>query len=308
MSGISHFTVKMKKYSDLLEEVKEKIEQHSTVPQAQVDVSQITMNNMGTPTNLMIDEEFNNLRNSYLNNELFNVGDAVITNDGILAEIISRGPNYVTLISEGRQPFKKWLTDIKSTKDKPLKRNQIYKESFTIKGYKTKNFTRELSETFSEISKKFPDSYALYSCVVCLDSLLEVNDKSLSESFRKNKISFERAQNYLNKINLFLPEMKLIEDTFIEHVIMTEGYVRFSMQDKYKAAKLIANAVEYVSNSVDPTELINGAVRKIANMHFSMAGWQTLGKLINIANDSGIPWNKGLLPKQLAARMNLKEN
>lgn len=249
--------------------------------------------------------EYENLRDSYIREETFKIGDIIKTKSGELAEIISRGSNYVTLVCEGKSPFKSWLTDIELSEGKAVKRDQLYKESYTIKGYRTQNFNRELSEQFSNLSKTIKDSFALYNCVVCLDSLLGLNEQNLSENYRKYKIQFERAQSYLEKIGLLVPDIKHVEDKFIEHVLVTEGYVKFSMQDRVKIAQLIANAVGYSSNSSNPTEIINGAVRKIASMQFSAAGWLTIGKLINIANDSGIPWNKGLISTQLQSRMGL---
>lgn len=251
------------------------------------------------------DFEYSNLRDSYINEEKFKVGDVVETNDGELAEIISRGSNYVTLIAEGKSPFKKWLTDIKESEGKAVKRDQLYKESFTIKGYRTKNFTRELSESFSEVAKK-NDSFATYNAVVCLDTLLNITEEDLQKNYRKHRIQFDRIQMYMEKIGIYPSEIKGIEDKFIEHILVTEGYVRFSMADKMKVARLIANAVNVKTKTTDPVELINDAVRVISGMNFSMAGWQTIGKLINIASDSDIPWNRQAIPKQLASRMGLK--
>ena len=57
--------------------------------------------------------DYENLREEYFQENIFNVGDIVeCLNTGIEAEIIVRGSNYVIVLDEHGETFRQWLDNI----------------------------------------------------------------------------------------------------------------------------------------------------------------------------------------------------
>ena len=53
------------------------------------------------------------LREYYINNEIYNIGDKVQDlNNGLTGRIMRRGTNHVICLSEDKIMFKSWITDI----------------------------------------------------------------------------------------------------------------------------------------------------------------------------------------------------
>ena len=53
------------------------------------------------------------LREKYMNNEIYNVGDKVQNmNTGLVGDIIRRGTNHLICVTEGQQMFKSWIRDV----------------------------------------------------------------------------------------------------------------------------------------------------------------------------------------------------
>ena len=57
--------------------------------------------------------DFEVLRDLYLSEQIWNVGDLIITNEGC-GEIIRKGTNYVSIIDENNIIKKVWLHDIQT--------------------------------------------------------------------------------------------------------------------------------------------------------------------------------------------------
>jgi hypothetical protein len=243
-----------------------------------------------------LSEEHDSIREAYIGGEILKVGQLVECDLGI-AEIIDRGPNYVTLVKDG-ETFKRWLKDVSLSEGACPKRSQIYKDSFIIKGYKTKHFTRELAEAFSAVNKNNSDKFALFSCAVCVDRLLGASKTQLVENFDKYSIEFERASKYLAKFGLVVEQMSSIEDILLEHAIV-EG-VKFSAADKLKVAHIIASAVGHTPKSTDPVDIIHDSIAHVRANKYTPEAWKLMGRLYNKATEAGIKWdkNKFALPTQ----------
>ena len=57
--------------------------------------------------------DYENLREQYYQDKIFNVGDIVENlNTGVVGEITRRGPNYVIYVTEDQMMFKSWIKDI----------------------------------------------------------------------------------------------------------------------------------------------------------------------------------------------------
>ena len=70
---------------------------------------------MGVSEMWMIAPKFDwkNLRENYVNENIFNVGDIVENdNTGLVGKILRRGANYIIAVTEGNMMFKSWIKDL----------------------------------------------------------------------------------------------------------------------------------------------------------------------------------------------------
>ena len=70
---------------------------------------------MGVSEMWMIAPKFDwkNLRENYINENIFNVGDIVENdNTGLVGKILRRGANYIIAVTEGNMMFKSWIKDL----------------------------------------------------------------------------------------------------------------------------------------------------------------------------------------------------
>ena len=71
--------------------------------------------------------DFEVVRDLYLSEQIWNVGDLVITNEGC-GEIIRRGTNYVTIVKENYKVEKVWLHDILIDENQKVKQDKDIKD------------------------------------------------------------------------------------------------------------------------------------------------------------------------------------
>ena len=71
--------------------------------------------------------DFEVIRDLYLSEQIWNVGDLVITNEGC-GEIIRRGTNYVTIVKENYKVEKVWLHDIRIDENQKVKQDKDIKD------------------------------------------------------------------------------------------------------------------------------------------------------------------------------------
>lgn len=153
-------------------------------------------------------------RESFLNGSLFKIGD-IVECHGRNAEIISIGSNYVTLIREGKT-FRSWITDIsdplinKSLSEAKLSRPKEKNSQLSYKGYTTKNFSQDITESFLNKYSKSTDSFAYYNCMVSCDNLISINSSALIEYYNKYNNEFLKVSRYLNKFNINIPRIDMI--------------------------------------------------------------------------------------------------
>jgi transcriptional antiterminator len=181
--------------------------------------------------------------------------------------------------------------------------SRLYKESITIKGYRTKNFTRELAEQFQEQYKDTTDKFALFNCTVCCDKLLGTTKEEVSENFDEMKVAFERAVKYLTKLNMTV-DLDIVEDWLLEVAIL-EGQT-FTAKDKTKVANIIAANVGHKSASKDPTEMVHGAIDHIKKNRYTPDAWKLMGNMFNMASKSGIKWDRDKFARHTQRYMGLK--
>ena len=71
--------------------------------------------------------DFEVVRDLYLSEQIWNVGDLVVTNEGC-GEIIRRGTNYVTIVKENYKVEKVWLHDIQIDENQKVKQDKDIKD------------------------------------------------------------------------------------------------------------------------------------------------------------------------------------
>ena len=223
----------------------------------------------------------------------FKLGDFV-TNGVVEGEIINIHTKYATFVSEGKE-YREWIENIVHV-DGQMRRNQLYKESLIYKEYKTKNFTRPLSEAFKSITLNNEDEYAVLECLKVFDFILGVNDKTIQEDFNLVRLQTERLKRYSNKTNtnvLCEEFISLVEEELLKYAVLEN--VKFTTTDTNMIAKVIgmtSGLPDSALQNSSPENTINQAVIKLRNSQLTTQGWELLGRLLNTATKAGIKWNK----------------
>lgn len=223
------------------------------------------------------------------NNGDIKIGDKVKT-ESHHGEILSIGKNYAVIL-EGGKEVRIWTDDITEVTISESKRNQLYKESFIYKGYKTENFTKELSEHVKELSRYVSDEYAMLNAIKSIDFLLPITEESLYENFMKVKVELERLIRYNNKFNLAFES--LIEDTeemCLKYAIL-EGK-KFLTTDKMMIARMIAAMAGIAPFGNDPIAIINKSATMLRQSQLTPQGYALLGRAFKVVDDADIRWSK----------------
>lgn len=94
--------------------------------------------------------DLKNLRENYINNKIFKVGDLVENlNTGLQGKIIRRGTNYLICVTEDNMMFKSWIKDVREL-------NESYKltEECSPQKNKVKKFINMINKNRKNIQKK----------------------------------------------------------------------------------------------------------------------------------------------------------
>jgi len=236
-------------------------------------------------------------------NQAFEIGDYV-TNGTITGTILNLHSKYATVVSEGNEE-KVWLNDLTISESKP-KRDQLYKESFIYKGYKTKHFNRILSESFKEMASREKDEYAVLECLKVFDYIIGVTDQTIVENFKTVRIQIERLRRYSKKVGAqYLTDavISAVEEELFKYAILED--MKFSSTDKNMIAKVIASVAGVSINSSDPTNIVNQSVIVLRTSQLTPPGWAMIGRLLNVATRAGIRFNKDTFSPSIRQEMKL---
>lgn len=227
------------------------------------------------------------------------------SNGIIEGEVVNIGVNYATLVVEGNE-HRIWLKDLKRV-DGQQKRSQLYKESFIYKGYQTRNINRALAEHFKNIAKENEDTYGVLRCIKAVDNLLETTETDITEDFNDVKAILEQTKKYLDKFG-WHPVAKacfdVISETCLKYSIL-EG-VRYTTTDPIMVARMISSIAEIPAKGIDPISIVNAASIKLKNLQLTPQGWELVGRILNVATDVGIKWNKQIFNEIQQRQMELK--
>lgn len=228
---------------------------------------------------------------------------STVTDGKITGEVLNLHPTYATVVSEGKE-YRIWVKCL-SLSETQLKRNQLYKESFIFKGYKTKNFTRSLSEAFKDMASREQDEYAILECLKVFDYMIGVTDQTISENFKTVRMQVERLRRYSKKVGAtYLTDsiIALVEEELLKYAILED--MKFSTTDRNMVAKVVS-MVAGTSYAVDPTNTVNQAVIALRTSQLTPQGWAMVGRLLNVATKAGIRWNKETFSASIRKEMNL---
>lgn len=260
------------------------------------------------------------LRESYIQGDLFKVGD-IVEADGKPAEIINLGTNYVTLVAEG-QTFKKWINevtrldelskaklvqymnkvsaetqkhDMDPTKRSAEKRNKSisgFSKAFdrvyaggalTFKGYTTKHFQKEHIEFFAPIMEH-KDQFAVLNCLQSFDNLLGMNEHF---DFGTANKSYSRAVKYFRKFALDESILSEFKETIFEHAV-TENKIFIADGIAESCSAILKNI--YTIDQTKSADVLQEAVNILGRKqgYRLSEGWETLGAFARIMKANGV--------------------
>lgn len=281
--------------------------------------------------------ERNELREAYRTGKIFNVGDFV-TDGNSTYEIVDRGTNYVTVVNECGNMFKKWLDSIKPTHVVEDIQPGPAPAEISFKGYKTKNLhhsedaIRAFQTTIQRYAEgKITDAVAILNALKATDTYMKINDSHLEAGEMPDKEELaawheahDKARDSLNRIGEFMHhfdywhthehEIQDMENNFTPETqgaefadsIELNGTLiemKFSSSDKIKVARVIATALglEEVENTSNPEQLLNAALRKIRGKTMREEYIDVLHKMLQTANEAGIQYDQKLVPQKNAS-------
>lgn len=219
------------------------------------------------------------LRESYIQGDLFKVGD-IVSADGKSAEIINLGTNYVTLVSEGKT-FKKWINEVSVIKT-PIK-HPVSEDAFSFKGYTTKHFTDDHVAFFASIMEH-KDQFAVLNVIQALDTLL-----GLSEDFNFDEANkhYSRAVKYFQKFDLDQTILEAFKDQLFEKALL-ENKIFVAEGIGYSCAAILKNI--YSIESTTPNDIIAEAINILGKKqgYVVSEGWETLGSFVKLMKANNV--------------------
>lgn len=271
-------------------------------------LNELRQNSNLSPVLEQVKFETSDLREKYHSGNIFNVGDKV-TDGTNLFEIVSRGPNYVSVVNESGDISKKWLTAIEPAQVSEEKTIKSRSKRITFKGYTTENL-HESSDALkafkSTITKynsgKISDPVAVLNALKATDLYVGLHEHIEDAQSELYSAARARARDSLIRINDFDNHSKYWSDYKMPITeSSTEGQLtemNYSLSDKLKVARVIAQALglEATENISDPEMLIDKALSKISAKSITKDYVATLNKMLQTASETGIRYDKSLVP------------
>jgi nicotinic acid mononucleotide adenylyltransferase len=258
------------------------------------------------------------LRDKYFKGEIYHIGDIVESN-GAQYEIIDRGSNYVTVVNDEGKLSRKWIQDIKvigSLVEQDINVNRLSYKGFVPQNIQKKiNIVESFKKTLSD--KTITDPLGILNALKLTDSYMKMNESASEEDLHRWDSELERARESLENINQFhihesywntyRQELNAMMDKKIE-----EGLTNITIKsaDKIKVARIIADmlGVENAEKMSSPSQLINMGMRKVKNKPMRPELANVLSKMLKLADDIGVKYDKGSLPPKLRESVEVKKN
>lgn len=232
------------------------------------------------------------LREKYIKGKIFGVGDIVCVNESYY-EIIDRGGNYVRAVDHNGNVDRFWITDIQPVYQRAIKeffnqKKRLNNQLF-FKGYQTKNFSKEINESFLRLHSE-PDVYAVLSAIKHTDKFFASND--LVEQYQH----FEKSGHFLNVLGDIKnhPYRDRMEMIIAEKIIADIPSIKkITNSDKTKTADIILSALDIECKGCTPEEKINKAANEVKK-NVSKDTREIYGSLFQLADDVGISWDRNI--------------
>lgn len=258
------------------------------------------------------------LRDKYFKGEIYHVGDIVESN-GDQYEIIDRGSNYVTVVNDEGKLSRKWIQDIKVIGS--LVEQDINVNRLSYKGFVPQNIQKKVDivESFKKTlsDKTITDPLGILNALKLTDSYMKMNESASEEDLHRWDSELERARESLENINQFhihesywntyRQELNAMMDKKIEEGLSN---ITIKSADKIKVARIIADmlGVENAEKMSSPSQLINMGMRKVKNKPMRPELANVLSKMLKLADDIGVKYDKGSLPPKLRESVEVKKN
>ena len=143
--------------------------------------------------------------------------------------------------------------------------------------------------------------------------LIRVTDELLSEmatlsaeNYNKVKTLLERNEKYLTRFDK-LSAHSAYRDALVDQLSMYEldEGLRVSSLDRQRAAQIICDALGCKATGT-PEEMVTAAATSMKGKRFTPEAWKIVGKMLNMATDVGIKWNKGTFAEPTIRAMEIK--
>jgi nicotinic acid mononucleotide adenylyltransferase len=268
----------------------------------------------------------NVLRERYINEEIFLIGDKVQDTNGVY-EIMDRGTNYVTVADSQGNLSKKWLDQITESEITEDIQGGYAPKEVSFKGYTTKNLhhSADATDAFMQTIQRQGDKdpVAVLNALKATDTYMKINDLHLEQGGiapDQTEIdtwiaAHDKAKESLDRVGEFLHH----EDYWHMHQHELEGLLTnyketgkddmneelsdktIKGSDKIKVARIIANTfgVENAEATSDPTQLVNSGLRKVRGKAFNADSLKIIGKMLELAREVGIQYDNNLVPTKL---------
>lgn len=278
------------------------------------------------------------LREKYFKGEIYHIGEIVESN-GQQYEIMDRGSNYLVVVDKTGELHRKWIKDVTLCEPitEDIKPGYAPKE-ISYKGYTTQNLhhsadaTKAFQDTIEKANsnKIENDPVAILNALKATDTYMKLNDmhlqkgKSPTEKETQQWIdSHDAAKKSLDKLgefphhldywNTHKTELQLMSNDFKEtgkgefSEELTNKTIRPS--DKIKVARIIGDmlGVDNPERISSPTQLINMGMRKLKNKVMRPELLNVLSKMLKLADELDIKYDKNALPAKLKESVVVKK-
>lgn len=268
----------------------------------------------------------NVLRERYINEEIFLIGDKVQDTKGVY-EIMDRGTNYVTVADSQGNLSKKWLDQITESQITEDVSGGYAPKEVSFKGYTTKNLhhSADATDAFMQTIQRQGDKdpVAVLNALKATDAYMKINDLHLEQGGRapeqseinawiaaheKAKESLERVGEFLHHEDYWHMHQHELEDLLTNYKETGKDDMNEELSDKtikgsdkIKVARIIANTfgIENAEATSDATQLVNSGLRKVRGKAFNADSLKIIGKMLELAREVGIQYDNNLVPTKL---------
>lgn len=255
-------------------------------------------------------------RNSFYLGETFKVGQIVTEGDQKF-EILDRGSNYVVVVNENGETFRKFIDSLTVVEDLDMAYAEKGKVSF--KGYST-NFNNqpEIIAAFNDTishhnSGDHNDAFAILRSMKNMDEMLDhitsivdkgqhadhtIENAKVMEHYAKIRDSltsigeFEHHRDYIQRLLSLIQFAEAEQEPMVEN--MEQNVLKGS--DKLKVAKIIADTLGVDSSGSSAEMMVNMALRSLKKKVLRPDLLDIVNRMLELAREVNIKFDEKLAP------------